>query len=531
MLPMIRLLAALVALAPFGALAQPLTFTPRADAQAGLPASVRAVEVTREGTSLRVLLVRAELVADDWALEAVLSDAGSETVASFAADPDVLVAVNGGYFGGTQPYSLVLHQGVTLVPNIAALTRNGVTFYPTRSAFGLSAERVPDVAWVTTLEGTTVHYEAPSPNAPGVPQPPPSPTFPSAASPWPVEEAIGGGPVLVEDGQAKLTWTEEVFFGGSGVDTTSARARTAVGYTETEVLIVAVPESNGLTLPALAALFVELGAIEAVNLDGGGSTALHAGGVGLVASSRPVVSALRLRRPADPDATVFDNDGVGYREEGDWFDSSNSPYIGGTPSRLNATGTGADRAIFVLDGIEAGTFEVEAWWTASSNRASDTPFTVYHSGVGQTVRVDQTTTSGGAWNPLGTFDLAPSDSVVVSDDATGTTDPAYVNVDAVRLRLVVPPATEGRSNAGQALRLSPNPARGRVAVTVAVRRPGEIRLELLDLLGRTVRTETWTAATGETTRALDTAGLSAGHYLVRATTAEGTSAGALTVVR
>ncbi|WP_420456692.1 phosphodiester glycosidase family protein [Rubrivirga sp.] len=526
-------LAACLALLPALAAAQALTLTPRPDAEEGLPPSVRVFDVTRASTPLFASLVRADLGADDWALEAVLSDEGSETVASFAADADVLVAVNGGYFGGTQSFSLVLDDGQTLVPTIAALTRSGTTFYPTRGAFGLSATGAPDVAWVYTLDGTTYAYPAPSPNAPGAPQPRPTAADPPGGAPWDVATAIGGGPVLVQDGQARLTWTEEVFFGGSGVDTTSARARTAVGYTATgELLIVAVAEANGLTLPALADLLVDLGAVEALNLDGGGSTALQAGGVGLVASSRPVVSALRIVRPPLPNETVFDNAGATYREVGDWADSANRPFVGGTPSRLSATGTGADRATFTFDGIDAGVYDVEAWWTAAPNRASDTPFTVYHGGEGRTIRVDQTTAAGnGRWNPLGRFDLGPGDSLAVTDDATGTTSPAYVVVDAVRLVQVGAAATDGGTSAGPTLRLGPNPTRGRMTVHLGVRTPGPVRIEVVDVLGRTVLLDTWSAAAGETTRSLDVGGLGAGRYLVRATTAGGTEVASVTAVR
>ena len=339
-----RLLVALAVLLPAVAAAQAPTLTPRPDAEEGLPPSVRVFDVTRDGTPLRATLVRADLSSSDWELEAVLSDeGGGETVGSFADDDGVLVAANGGYFGGGQSFSLVRQDGQTLTPNIRALTRGETTFFPTRSAFGVGPGGA-DVAWTYTIDGTTYAYPQPSPNAPDDPQPQPTPSFPEGGAPWDVATAIGGGPVLVQDGRPALTWTEEVFFGGSGVDTTSARARTAVGYTAGgDLLLVVVAERNGLTLPDLADLFVDLGAVEALNLDGGGSSALYAGGVELVDSGRPVVSALRIRRPggAEPpsdSAVVIDTGDDGYSESGEWFESANTPFFGGTPSRLNETG-------------------------------------------------------------------------------------------------------------------------------------------------------------------------------------------------
>ena len=47
-----------------------------------------------------------------------------------------------------------------------------------------------------------------------------------------------------------------------------------------------------------------------------------------------------------------------------------------------------DRAVFILEGIDAATYEVAAWWVPFSNRATNTPFTIFHSGAGSTVNVD-----------------------------------------------------------------------------------------------------------------------------------------------
>ena len=530
-----RLLLAAALLLPLGALAQPLTLTPRPDAEEGLPPSVRVFDVTREGTPLRASLVRADLSSGDWALEAVLSDeGGGETVPSFADDDGVFVAANGGYFGGGQSFSLVREGSVTLTPNIRALTRGTTTFYPTRGAFGVGPGGAADVAWTYTLDGTTYAYPQPSPNAPGAPQPQPTAAFPAGGTPWDVTTAIGGGPVLVQDGRADLTWTEEVFFGGSGVDTTSARARTAVGYTAAgDLLLVVVPERSGLTLPALAALFVDLGAVEALNLDGGGSSALSAGGVSLVDSGRPVVSVLRLRRPGgavEPpdDGTVIDTGDDGYREVGEWSESANTPFFGGTPSRLNVTGAGDDRAVFAVGDLAAGRYAVEAWWVPAGNRATNTPFTVYQGGAGTTVRVDQTDLStAGRWNALGTFDLAPGDSVVVTDAAAGTTAPAFVSVDAIRLVRQGGTAGEAGPEAAGALRVWPNPASASVTVALDVPRPAQF--EIVDVLGRVVQRFAVSGGAGPTS--VEVAGLPAGAYVVRATADGRAWTARLTVVR
>ncbi|MGB3541313.1 phosphodiester glycosidase family protein [Rubrivirga sp.] len=522
---LLRLAACTVLLASIAS-AQTLTLDARPDAEEGVPRSVRVFDVTRAGTPLRASLIRADLSADDWELEAMLSDQGTETVPSFADETGVFAAINGGYYGGGQSFSLVLEDGVVASPNIKALTRDGQQFFPTRSAVGISSRRTPDVAWIYDVEGETYAYPQPSPNAPGAPQPQPDASFPDGGAPWDVTTAIGGGPVLVQDGRAALTWTEEVFFGGSGVDTTSSRARTAVGYTsDRRMLLVAVSEQNGLTLPELAQLMVDLGAVEALNLDGGGSTAMSAGGADLVRSNRPVASALLIRAPGGPTAgeeTTFDAGGDGYRETGDWFESANAPFFGGTPSRLNEVGTGDDRAVFVLDGIRAGDYALDAWWTPAPNRATDTPFTVYSGGSSRTVRANQTlATSAGVWNRIGEFSLAPGDSVVVTDDASGSTSPAFVVVDG--LRLVSLGATSSETDLEvRSLRVWPNPSAGAVSLEVEERSS----LEVVDTLGRVVgRLDIGGPQRVEIT------GLAPGVYVVRATSGSASRTARFTIVR
>jgi exopolysaccharide biosynthesis protein len=91
-----------------------------------------------------------------------------------------------------------------------------------------------------------------------------------------VKYAIGGGPTLVDQGQVKVTARQERF----GAEIARGRApRTAIGYLGgTQAVLVAVDgrqkHSIGMTLYELARTMRELGSREAINLDGGGSTAM-----------------------------------------------------------------------------------------------------------------------------------------------------------------------------------------------------------------------------------------------------------------
>ena len=89
--------------------------------------------------------------------------------------------------------------------------------------------------------------------------------------------ALGAGPRLVQAGKVKVTALEELFRS----DITKGRApRTALGITsEGHMLFVVVngrqeDVSEGMTLQELADLMKELGAVEAINLDGGGSSTM-----------------------------------------------------------------------------------------------------------------------------------------------------------------------------------------------------------------------------------------------------------------
>ncbi|NLJ79620.1 MAG: phosphodiester glycosidase family protein [Firmicutes bacterium] len=92
-----------------------------------------------------------------------------------------------------------------------------------------------------------------------------------------VQQIIGGGPRLVKNGEIFLTGKEEKFQN----DVLVGRApRTALGITaDGKLLLVTVngrkPNiSVGMSLEELADLLLELGAVEAMNLDGGGSTTM-----------------------------------------------------------------------------------------------------------------------------------------------------------------------------------------------------------------------------------------------------------------
>jgi Phosphodiester glycosidase len=103
------------------------------------------------------------------------------------------------------------------------------------------------------------------------------------------DDVLQSGPLLVHGGRPALSQRDEDPEGFStqaelfDQDFTKGRLpRAAIGLTPSRILAVAVdgraPQDAGLTLSELAQVLVELGAETAMNLDGGSSAALIAGG-------------------------------------------------------------------------------------------------------------------------------------------------------------------------------------------------------------------------------------------------------------
>lgn len=91
------------------------------------------------------------------------------------------------------------------------------------------------------------------------------------------QSAVGGGPFLVQGGRPYVDWSEQGF---RPEFAQQRHPRTAVGRTaEGDVWWVVVDgrqaASVGATLDELAAVMVRLGCVDAINLDGGGSTAMN----------------------------------------------------------------------------------------------------------------------------------------------------------------------------------------------------------------------------------------------------------------
>ncbi|HEX4877754.1 MAG TPA: phosphodiester glycosidase family protein [Chitinophagaceae bacterium] len=228
-------------------------------------------------------------------------------------------------FATNQNLNVVIRNGKLLGYNIHTINGRGKdTFtyrHPLGSAIGINKKREADVAWVFTDSAVRQPYFRPLPLMP---------IKDSAASfalkeakkyfgqivdpgkgavidfkKWKMRTAVGGGPVLLQNGEIKITNNEEMKFAGKAID--DKHPRTAIGYTNDGKLIILVIEgrnpgiAEGATLVQEAQLLKDLGCREALNLDGGGSSCMLVNGKSTIKVSdasgqRPVPAVFLIKK-------------------------------------------------------------------------------------------------------------------------------------------------------------------------------------------------------------------------------------------
>lgn len=221
----------------------------------------------------------------------------------FEKNQHPLLVVNTSFFSFTthQNLNLVVKDGKTLSYHMHALAGKGsdtLTWrHPVGSALGIFKNRTADVSWQLTDSGARYPLALQKPLVPFKDSVSKHSiqSFFKAATPyqkaanlplsfkeWKVETAVGGGPVLLQDGQVRISNNEELKFAGKAIS--DRHPRTAMGYTYSGELIVLVAEgrfpgrADGLTLEQTALLLQQIGCVEALNLDGGGSSCMLVNG-------------------------------------------------------------------------------------------------------------------------------------------------------------------------------------------------------------------------------------------------------------
>lgn len=410
-----------------------LTWTKPAELNAGLPPSVQVFysKTPVNGAVMETYYALIDLNDPNLEFKTGYTPGVKRTPDQWAAretDP-VYAVVNGGFFNTTTNHALG-----TAVQDGEVLATNGKDGR-TRSVFGVLPGNIADLAWIYHVGTENTMYEYPNPNPVGSFGQTPSATYPDGAKLWPATTALGAGPMIVHNGVLRITKDEE----GMWASGDNREPRTGVGRTADNKVILLVVEgrnpgiSAGVTIPEMAQIFLGIGAQEAMNFDGGGSSALTVNGKNTIRPSdageqRAVPTALVLKRRTH----VYDTENTAvYAERGAaWANTENTGYYGPSKARIIATGDGTNFASYKLPGLVPGKYELKAWWVASNNRGTNTPYKIYRSGVAEpvVVRMNQTI-NGGKFNVVGTFDLSANDSIVISNDASG----GYVVADALTL--------------------------------------------------------------------------------------------------
>lgn len=206
-----------------------------------------------------------------------------------------LLVVNCSFFSfaTNQNLNAVVRNGKILSYNAQTFARKGkdtlTYFHSFLGSLGITKKRQMDVAWTYSDSSKRLLYASQTPvhflkdsvervNLNYIK----SQTKPSAHfSKWKMKTVIGGGPVLIQNGEIVISNNEERKFAGKAVD--NLEPRTAIGYTNDNNLIILVCEGRskqaaGLSLTQLATILKNIGCIEALNLDGGGSSCMLVNG-------------------------------------------------------------------------------------------------------------------------------------------------------------------------------------------------------------------------------------------------------------
>ena len=261
--------------------ALPMNWQPVDSLNAMLPAGIRVYGGTNDSLPLRAWYVRIDEADPHIRTRVVASDDEDrkESVTDFGSEPGACVAVNAGYFQmaamPAEHAGLLFIDGRLVAPATSSTVRDSVRYPLARAAIGFTAEGRIDVAWASSSGDLVVASDEPIANAPGAPA-----QRQESGAPWNVLDAVGAGPGLISADSIRITSDEEGFFGTS---IPNVHPRTAAGYTaDGDLLLLVVDgrqgESRGVDLTELATLMLELGAVEALNLDGGGSSALSVRG-------------------------------------------------------------------------------------------------------------------------------------------------------------------------------------------------------------------------------------------------------------
>ena len=225
-----------------------------------------------------------------------------------------LLVVNTTFFEFVQNRNLnaVVNKGQLLAYNLHNIPGKGKDTFTYRHSFsgaiGIRKNREADIAWLFTDSASRFplasqiavpHFK----DSNAVLQ---KKQLSGSFKKWKMQTAVAGGPVLIQGGQINISNNEEQRFAGKQIN--DKHPRTAMGYTADGSLVVMVVEgrnpgiAEGASLIQLAKLMLSAGCVEALNLDGGGSSTMLVNGKETIKPSdktgqRPVPAVFIISSP------------------------------------------------------------------------------------------------------------------------------------------------------------------------------------------------------------------------------------------
>lgn len=280
----------------------------------GLPASVKLFYTndSLEGKPFIAYYIEADIKDKSLTYTTQVGDGKRFTPQQYyQSENKPLVVVNGTFFSfnTNQNLNIVMKDGKMRAYNVTTLKGTGADstklYYVTRGAIGIDHKREADVAWIFTDSGKRYPYafeDSPVVATGHIAKPKLKHLVRFNYDKWKMETAIGGGPVLIHNGNIHITNKQEQM----QVNGEEKHPRTAMGYTSTGKLIILVIQgrfpgkADGASLMQEAKILHDLGCYEALNLDGGGSSCMLVNGKETIAPSdktgeRPVPAVFMIK--------------------------------------------------------------------------------------------------------------------------------------------------------------------------------------------------------------------------------------------
>ncbi|HSI69891.1 MAG TPA: phosphodiester glycosidase family protein, partial [Gillisia sp.] len=383
---------------------------PREDLNILLPESIKVFDTygkLADGEPLRAMYAEVDLRDENLKVRAQGSNRKRQTTQETYEQFNAILAINGGYFSNTASVSVLVSDG--------EVVSSGPSEDVTRGAFGM-VQGKPEIVWSNSKNSSVpIKYI--------------NPKITQNKEQWHPTQAVGGGPVLIKEGKLNVT-TREEGFGGSHLQ---RHPRTAIGYKDENTLLLMIVDgrqlaSAGVTLHELAEMMLGIGAKDALNLDGGGSSAMVAAGeVVNIPSDIPGGNRNSLRNNASalifseienseaPKIYHFDTDKSAYSERGVWKSSNQLNYYGVTPSRVASAENKMNKAEYKFENIQENKYQLAAWFTVNpEENTSEAIYVVHHSSTTDTIVFDQSYLSHtGKWQVLGNYLLNENDKLEI----------------------------------------------------------------------------------------------------------------------